>query len=726
MALNGTKICLDIDECNPAVYCSQLCINRRQSYECGCVDGYTLDDNGQTCNADGDEALLLISNRNRLYTKPVSPDSEISTLISNNRGPSNIVSMDINAEENLVYWGDSSTNRIWKTNIDGSNTTVIIDSGLDYSELAYDWVAHNLYWSDPYMKIVEVVSLDTLHRATILSHDVANIKGISLDPRDGKRFIFWANPDNRQVPVIERLSMDGTDRRDIISTKMQRPYGLTLDLAMERVYFGDARMDFIEFCDYDGNGRQQVLVNTQFLRGLRNLAVWEDYVYWVDTENQELLRANKLTGENRSVVVQNLNRPYAVTVFHANRQPAASNPCAANPCHHLCLLSTNSVGYKCACGAGYKLDNDGVSCEASGPFLIYTTRVPWPSIFGRKLDPNDTSRNDMIQMTGSRDLYDIDFDMRDRYIYWTEARDHEHDSDRALNNIQRITLDGENRTAIVPSAFSGSPLTLAIDWLSRNIYWTNPASETIEVMQMDGDDFYRAVILSNEGNQTQGGSQLMGDPVALCVDPANGMLYWADNGDSGVEPHIAKAKMDGSNPSVIRRQEIDHVDYLIIDIPEQKLYWNDATYQRIQVMRVDGTGYAILLDHIQHGRGLAIFQNFLYYSESGRQRIVRVEKSDGSNPVVMWDFVAQDNYYYYAQFRSGMATGLRVYNRDGPTSNACSNNNGGCQHLCLPNGVNSKTCKCTTGFQLNDDGITCSMVDKELCELKRAMVQILY
>ena len=62
------------------------------------------------------------------------------------------------------------------------------------------------------------------------------------------------------------------------------------------------------------------------------------------------------------------------------------------------------------------------------------------------------------------------------------------------------------------------------------------------------------------------------------------MLYWADNGDSGVAPHLAKSKMDGSDPTIITSDQIDHVDYLIIDTRTQKLYWNDATYQQVGIV----------------------------------------------------------------------------------------------------------------------------------------------
>jgi len=44
-----------------------------------------------------------------------------------------------------------------------------------------------------------------------------------------------------------------------------------------------------------------------------------------------------------------------------------------------------------------------------------------------------------------------------------------------------VTLDGRNRTDFVPYAYVGYPHAIAIDWIGRNIYWSNPARFTIEV-----------------------------------------------------------------------------------------------------------------------------------------------------------------------------------------------------------------------------------------------------
>ena len=55
--------------------------------------------------------------------------------------------------------------------------------------------------------------------------------------------------------------MDGSNRKVLVSEKLFWPNGLALDRPAKRVYFADARMDYIEYCNYDGSGRQQLVVS---------------------------------------------------------------------------------------------------------------------------------------------------------------------------------------------------------------------------------------------------------------------------------------------------------------------------------------------------------------------------------------------------------------------------------------------------------------------------------
>lgn len=47
--------------------------------------------------------------------------------------------------------------------------------------------------------------------------------------------------------------------------------------------------------------------------------------------------------------------------------------------------------------------------------------------------------------------------------------------------IHRVKSDGTNRTEFAPAAILGSPVGLALDWITENLYYTNPATQSIEV-----------------------------------------------------------------------------------------------------------------------------------------------------------------------------------------------------------------------------------------------------
>lgn len=77
---------------------------------------------------------------------------------------------------------------------------------------------------------------------------------------------------------------------------------------------------------------------------------------------------------------------------------------------------------------------------------------------------------------------------------------------------------GPNKTDFVPSAYYGTPHAIAIDWISRNIFWTNSKRNSIEVIKMDGDIHHRTTILTKTVDVD------IGDPIALCAEPSRGLV----------------------------------------------------------------------------------------------------------------------------------------------------------------------------------------------------------
>lgn len=48
--------------------------------------------------------------------------------------------------------------------------------------------------------------------------------------------------------------------------------------------------------------------------------------------------------------------------------------------------------------------------------------------------------------------------------------------------------DGTNRTEFAPAAMLGSPVGLALDWITLNLYYTNPTTQSIEVAISFGNE----------------------------------------------------------------------------------------------------------------------------------------------------------------------------------------------------------------------------------------------
>lgn len=51
-------------------------------------------------------------------------------------------------------------------------------------------------------------------------------------------------------------------------------------------------------------------------------------------------------------------------------------------------------------------------------------------------------------------------------------------------------------------------------------------------------------------------------------------MYWTDQGtESGVPAKVAAAEMDGSNAVTLFTNNMDHIEFITIDVRENKLYW---------------------------------------------------------------------------------------------------------------------------------------------------------
>ncbi len=184
--------------------------------------------------------------------------------------------------------------------------------------------------------------------------------------------IFWIN--FVPTPRIERATIDGSGRSDVVTSGLSRPSCVAVDIAQDILFWGDSTLGRIERANLDGSNR--VLLRER--EGLVNpvaLAPLGDFLYWADagdrgdpdpTANRDVIfRMNKLTGDGAEVVKRHVKHLSALSSVSSYPDFSAS-PCYGNRCSHLCLSDASSSGSKAVCscppGTGLVLNADDETC----------------------------------------------------------------------------------------------------------------------------------------------------------------------------------------------------------------------------------------------------------------------------------------------------------------------------------------------------------------------------
>uniref|UniRef100_A0A915CAZ8 Uncharacterized protein n=1 Tax=Parascaris univalens TaxID=6257 RepID=A0A915CAZ8_PARUN len=163
---------------------------------------------------------------------------------------------------------------------------------------------------------------------------------------------------------IARLNMDGSGFKKIITDQIVWPNALTVDVFAERIFWADAFLDTIESAFLDGTGRRTVISDSRSVPHTFGLTVAGEYIYWTDWSYRSILRANKLSGLNITVLAQTDLLPYSIKAYHSSLQPADERVCEKAGCSQLCLLTPESSA-RCACAYGFYLGADARSCHSN-------------------------------------------------------------------------------------------------------------------------------------------------------------------------------------------------------------------------------------------------------------------------------------------------------------------------------------------------------------------------
>uniref|UniRef100_A0AAX7UFW3 EGF-like domain-containing protein n=1 Tax=Astatotilapia calliptera TaxID=8154 RepID=A0AAX7UFW3_ASTCA len=225
---------------------------------------------------------------------------------------------------------------------------------------------------------------------------------------------------------------------------------------------------------------------------------------------------------------------------------------------------------------------------------------------------------------------------------------------------------------------------LAYDWISKNLYWTDPRYRSISVMKL-ADKSRRAIIRN------------LNNPRAIVVHPLIGYIFWTD----WYRPaKIMRAWGDGSHALSIVNTTLGWPNGLAIDWSSMRLYWVDAFFDKIEHSNFDGRNRLSLdrISQISHPFGLTIFEGYAYFTDWRMGSIVRVRKTDGGEMVIIRRGIS--GIMHVKSFNSNSQIGSNLCNRP-------ANPNGDCSHFCFPAPDSQRVCGCPYGMKLSPDQRAC-------------------
>ena len=114
-------------------------------------------------------------------------------------------------------------------------------------------------------------------------------------------------------------SLIGSKRQNLVNTSITSPNGLTLDIKNNHLYWCDNQKSIIERIKLDGTGRKKIISDRKFVNHPFGITYFNDHIYWSDWGVRAILRV-KTDGKNATILRENSHGLMGLQVYHESRQ----------------------------------------------------------------------------------------------------------------------------------------------------------------------------------------------------------------------------------------------------------------------------------------------------------------------------------------------------------------------------------------------------------------------
>lgn len=319
------------------------------------------------CPVTEEQEFLLVSTRQEIMRYDlVNPQAGLEPLPI--QGLRMVIALDFDMENNSVYWSDVDEKKIKRLCFDGHHDVeTLVDNNLHSVEgLALDWIAKNLYFVDGERKTLEVIRTDIsnygrMRRTLLDSKTLDNPRGIAVHPVHGLLYITdWSE----SKPMVACSYLDGTNLTVLFGASIVGwPNGITIDFETDRIFFADAKLDYIASADLDGKNMKKIIVNSDKVMQPFALGVYKSLIFWDDWTVHQVLQADKELGIGVSPISNFTRKGLVDLKVFSHWSQQGSNACGERKspvCSHLCLGRPNNA-YSCLCPDGLKAIKNGTN-----------------------------------------------------------------------------------------------------------------------------------------------------------------------------------------------------------------------------------------------------------------------------------------------------------------------------------------------------------------------------
>ncbi|MDE3259941.1 MAG: hypothetical protein OYM47_19075 [Gemmatimonadota bacterium] len=507
-----------------------------------------------------------------------------------------------------MYWTDAGANKIQRADLNGANVADLVTGlGIPYG-LALDVSGGKMYWTNRQTNKIQRADLSGANVEDLVTSGLTFPGGLALDVSGGK--MYWTNPGANK---IQRANVDGSGVEDLVTSGVNSPTGLALDVSGGKMYWTDRRSDKIQRSNLDGSGIEDLVTSGLHSPNGLALDVPGGKMYWADAGTNKVQRAN-LDGSGVEDLVTGSNGlvdPSGVAVGTATGNGGGSGPGTgggggASPD---LIVDTPSVSSSSPdAGTTFTLyatvRNRGNGTSAASTLRYYRSSDATISVSDTEVG-TDAVGGLAASGTSAESINLTAPSSAGTYYYGACVDASAGESDTGNNCSAAVSIT----VATVPPPATGT----------SKLYWTDWGTDKIQRGDLDG---------SNVEDLVTGGG--LDGPDGLALDMAGGKMYWTDAGTNKVQ----RADLDGSNVEDLVASGLSVPYGLALDVSGGKMYWTNRQNGKIQRADLDGSN----VEDILTLAGLAFpgeialdaANRKLYWTNPGSDKIQRADL-DGSN-----------------------------------------------------------------------------------------------